>query len=157
MRYMSLIRISKVLFILIPILCRSQLPAKVERMEGKWEYRHGSGIEIWTMKGDEMHAVGYRTNKLGDTLKVESSVIKKVNKQLVYFLNTFKLMDDSVVVSTSRFIGGKKKMEFFNLDAITPYSITYKFGFLRRKLLKVYIQLGPNDEQIKMYMRRVSE
>ena len=134
-----------------------QLPSKAMKLIGTWKYEGGSGYEVWTENSGTMHGVAYRINKIGDTSIVEVINLSKVNKQLVYSLQTKKIVGDSVVAVKNVFIGGKRKLEFFNVEAGMPYSISYKTGFLNKNKLKIKIQRGSSDEPVVLILYRIKD
>ena len=46
----------------------AQLPRKVQKIEGLWGYRQGSGFEKWKVQGDAIVGESFRVNKIGDKL-----------------------------------------------------------------------------------------
>lgn len=132
-----------------------QLPNKVKKMEGTWEYKFRSGYEILEVKGDELHGVGYRVNgKSGDTSRVENLRMHMANKNLVYSLTTYNLAKDSVVSKTQNFVSSGKKLKFENITDPTPYAIKYSFAFLNRNKLFIRVYLGPDTKPTKLILTR---
>ena len=133
----------------------AQLPNKVKKMTGTWEYKFRSGYEIFEMNGDELVGVGYRINqKSTDTARVETIRIHLANKNLVYSMTTYNVVADSVVASTHQFISSGKRMKFQNISAPTPYMIRYSFGFLNKKKLFIRVYHGPEAKPIKLILTR---
>lgn len=134
----------------------AQLPNKVQKLEGVWKYNQGSGYEVWEANGnDEMIGTAYRVNpKTGDSSKVESLWIRKTNRNLVYSMETFKMRADTVITETHDFVGGKRKMKFYNIDSRKPYMVGYSFGFLglsKKKLtIKVYYEEGEKPLKLRL-------
>lgn len=133
----------------------AQVGNKGEKLIGKWEYKEGSGFETWEKENEHLIGHAFRINKMGDTTKVEDLDIKRVNKNLIHVLSTYNIVNDSAIVTTYRFVGGKRKLDFVNIDANTPYSISYKFGFLNRNKLFIRIKYGINEKATKLSLRRV--
>ena len=93
----------------------AQLPNKVKKMAGTWEYKFRSGFEILEMNGDELQGAGYRVNqKLNDTSRVENVRIRLANKNLVYSMTTYRVLNDSVASTTHDFVSSGKKLKFQN-------------------------------------------
>ncbi len=62
-----------------------QLSKKAMNLVGKWEYKEGSGYEVWQYVNEELKGEAFRLNKVSDTSKVEDLHIKSVNKTLSAF------------------------------------------------------------------------
>lgn len=134
-----------------------QLPSKVQRLEGKWRFKEGSGYEVWERNDRKLIGHAFRITKLGDTSKVEDVIINKVNNRLTYNLTTYNVVRDSLVTMQRVFIGGKRKMEFINLTENAPYSIEYKFAFFNKNKLRVFVQNTISDEPSKFTLLRIKE
>jgi hypothetical protein len=135
----------------------SQLPSKVKKLEGKWEYKLGSGFEVLEIVGDELVGVGYRINqKTNDTTSVENTNIQVVNNVLIYSLTTYNVIGDSITKTVQKFVSEGKKLKFRNVTSSTPYSIHFTSGFLHRNKLKISIYHGPNENPIHLYLNRQS-
>ncbi len=132
----------------------SQLPNKAKKLVGKWQYKSGAGYEIWELNNNQLKGAAYRVSKNGDTTQVESLVMKRVNKTLVYILETNSQQGDSVVVQKNSFVGIGNKMKFNNLESTVPSMISYAFGRLNRKKLRIKIQYGVNEDPIILELRR---
>lgn len=136
----------------------AQLPNKVEKMAGTWEYKFRSGFEILEVKGDELVGAGYRVNqKSRDTSRVENVRIRMANKNLVYSMTTYNVVNDSVVSNTQEFVASGKRLKFQNISAPTPYMIKYSFGFLNRNKMFIRIYHGPEAKPIKLILTRKQE
>ena len=139
----------------ISISAYGQLPNKAEKMAGTWEYKLRSGFEIIEVKGDELQGVGYRVNKkTGDTSRVETIRIKRVEETLVYSMTTYNVVNESVVPTVQKFVSSGNKLKFRNISAPTPYAIKYSFGFLNRNKLFIRVYHGPDTEAIKLTLLR---
>jgi hypothetical protein len=133
----------------------AQLPNKVKKMTGTWEYKFRSGYEVFELNGDELTGVGYRINqKSTDTSRVETIRIRMANKNLVYSMTTYNVVQDSVVASTHQFVSSGKRMKFQNISAPTPYMIRYSFGFLNKNKLFIRVYHGPEAKPIKLILTR---
>ncbi len=150
-------RLLTILFIAVAGLAFGQLPNKVKALEGAWEYKNGSGFEIWRINGDILEGESYRYTRLRDSIHGEDMTIKTVNNVLVHSIQQYSIDADSSDIATKKmiFIGGKRKMKFINSEARVPYSITYRFGFLNRKKLKVFIQHGSESKKTKIVLEKV--
>ncbi|MFT5858780.1 MAG: hypothetical protein ACI865_000868 [Flavobacteriaceae bacterium] len=133
-----------------------QLPSKVKKMAGTWEYKQGSGFESWELQGNELIGHAFRVNvKTGDTSKVEDMTIRKPSKHLVYVIETINYVDDSLMIRAQNFIADRKKMKFYNMTGQTPHAIEYSFGFFSKKKLKLKIYHGPFDKPLKLVLFKV--
>jgi hypothetical protein len=144
------------LFVVATIpMVSAQLPNRVKKLEGLWEYREGSGFERWTMKDDVMYGESFRINKLGDTLVAERFEISYVNKRLVLNLTAYHMVEDSLSVREKTLIGKKRKMEFSSVSGIQLETLYFKFGFLSKKRLKLFVyHEGVEDPQKLRLVRR---
>jgi hypothetical protein len=134
-----------------------QLPAKVKKLAGTWNFKEGGGYEVWELRDDEMIGSSYRISTVGDTSKVEDFELKKLNKSLVLNISTFTNSGDSVVVNKHSFVGGKRKMEFVNLDEPEPYSIDFKIGFFNRNKLKITVTYFRHEEPLRFTLFKTKE
>ena len=135
-----------------------QLPSKVKKMEGTWEYQFRSGFEILKVEGDELIGSGYRVNlKSNDTSKVEHIRIQMLANSMVYSMTTYFMVADSVVTTTQKFVSSKKKLLFQNITDLTPNSIKYSFGFLNRNKMIIRVYLGPGTKPTKLILTRKQE
>ncbi|PHR37157.1 MAG: hypothetical protein COA38_00255 [Fluviicola sp.] len=133
----------------------AQLPNKVKKMAGTWEYKFRSGFEILEIKGDELEGVGYRVNqKSNDTSRVENVRIRLVNKNLVYSMTTYNVVNDSIVSTVQEFVSAGRRLRFQNISAPTPYAIKYSFGFLNRNKMFIRVYHGPETKAIKLILTR---
>jgi hypothetical protein len=142
-------------FLALSVSAFAQLPNKVKKMEGTWDYKFGSGFEVLEVKGDELLGVGYRINqKSSDTTRVENVRIRMANKNLVYSMTTYAVVKDSVVANTQEFVSSGKRLKFQNISAPTPYMIKYSFGFFNRNKLFIRIYHGPDAKPVKLILAR---
>lgn len=143
--------------LLISFASNGQVKGKALNLVGTWKYNEGSGYEIWIMKNDELIGSGYRSTKIGDSVKVEDLTISIVNNNHIYTLRTKQqtVLGDSVVVH--KFIGNKRKLYFENMDKEMPTSIQYKFGFFSKNKLQIIIRFGEKDKPKKLKLTRFIE
>ena len=135
-----------------------QLPSKVQKLEGKWMFKEGSGYEVWERKDQKLVGHAFRITKLGDISKVEDVEICEIGKVLTYYLTTYNVVNDSLVTANRNFIsGGRRKMNFIHMDEQAPYSIKYKFVFLNKNKLRVFVQNTISDEPSKFTLIRIKE
>lgn len=145
-------------FVVLSFGTFAQLPNRVKKMAGTWEYKFRSGFEILEVKGDELVGVGYRVNqKSSDTSRVENVRIRMANKNLVYSMTTYNVISDSIVSNTQEFVSSGKRLKFQNISAPTPYMIRYSFGFLNKNKLFIRVYHGPEAKPIKLILTRKKE
>lgn len=142
------------LFVFICLNALAQLPGKVEKMEGLWRYRQGSGFERWSLNGDVMVGESFRINKLGDTLITERFEIRSVNNRLVLNLKAYHMVGDSIAEKSRSLIGKKRKMDFAAIDGVTLESLFYKPAFLSRKKMYLYIGHFGDEKPRKLVLIR---
>ncbi len=147
-----------ILFLAIIFLSCSaygQLKGKAKHLPGKWIYEQGSGYEVWQMNGNGLSGAGYRTNKVGDTVLVETLGIKEVNGQLFYTLETgVSPYGNSPFYKKHQFISKRRKLDFVNIENTLPYEIEYKFGFFNKKKLVIRIYMNVNVKRTKLILRK---
>ena len=144
-----------VVFCILSMGAFAQLPSKVKKMEGTWEYKFRSGFETLEVKGDELLGVGYRVNqKTSDTSRVENVRIRMANRNLIYSMTTYNVIRDSVVSTTQEFVGSGKRLKFQNISAPTPYMIKYSFGFFNRNKMFIRVYHGPDAKPIKLILTK---
>ncbi len=132
----------------------AQLPKSVEKMDGLWAYRAGSGFERWQLTGDVMCGESFRINKLGDTVIAERMTIQTINKRLVMHLEAFHMVNDTLEVVERDLIGKKRKMEFTGIRTVELESLTYKRAFLSKKKMFILIQRKGNKKPQKLILIR---
>jgi len=143
------------LFVLsvVPI-AQAQLPNRVKKLEGLWEYREGSGYEKWELRGDILFGESFRINKLGDTLVAERFEISYVNKRLVLNLKAFHMVSDSIQVKEKVLIGKRRKLEFSSLTGTKLETLQFKFGCFSRNRLKLIVQHHGIPDPQKLRLNR---
>lgn len=132
----------------------AQLPGKVKKLEGLWEYKEGSGFEKWVLNGEVLIGESFRINKLGDTMITERFEIRSVNKRLVLSLKAYNVVGDSLAEKNRSLIGKKRKMEFTSIDGVKLETLTYKPAFLSRKKMFLYIGLTSDEKPRKLVLIR---
>lgn len=142
------------IFLLITTESFAQLPKSAAKLEGSWRYASGEGVEHWSAHNDGLEGSSYRMNKLGDSVKVESFTINNVNNRLVYSLTSHNVVGDSLVDTKRHFIGGKRKLEFVNIEEVIPYSVSYRFGLFTSNKLIISVRFGINDKPTKFKLAR---
>jgi hypothetical protein len=154
---MRLIHFIFIAFILNSGISIAQLPSSVLKLDGMWMYKEGSGYEVWKVEADQMDGHTFRITKTGDTVLVEEMVIKSINRRLTFDLKTRTNVNNQVINKTRSFIGGKRKMEFINLDKSAPYSMEYKYGFFNRNKLRIHVRYSSKDDPMKYTLFKVKE
>ena len=132
-----------------------QIKGKALRLVGTWKYSEGSGYETWVLKGDQLIGSGYRSTKVGDSIKVEDLSISLVNKNLIYTLKTNQPTNQGDSSVIRQFVGNKRNLYFENTVNEIPESIAYKFGIFSKNKLRITIQLKPNQKLQKLKLKRV--
>lgn len=135
---------------------QAQLPNRVKKLEGLWEYRHGSGYERWEQRGEVMYGESFRINKLGDTLVAESFEISLVNKRLIMNLKAYHMVNDSIRIKEKVLVGKRRKMQFSGLNGNRLEQLEFKLGFLFRNRLKLIVSHKGVLEPQKLRMTRRS-
>jgi hypothetical protein len=107
------------------------------------------------LKGDQLIGSGYRSTKIGDSVKVEDLTISQVNKNLIYTLKTNQPTShgDSSVIR--QFVGNKRSLYFENIANEMPEFIHYSFGIFSKNKLRITIQFKPNQKMQKLKLKRV--
>ncbi len=153
-------RCANVIFLILfsPLYGFTQLPSKVMRLEGIWEFKQGSGYESWELQGEDMVGHAFQVNsKTGDTSKMEDIRIRLINGRLVYMMNTYSVLEDSLVKTVHHFIGERRKMNFVNMNTHIPVKIRYRFGFFNRKKLNIMIYYGTNDKPVILILNKMRQ
>jgi hypothetical protein len=144
------------LFVLFSQFGYSQLKGQAIKLEGIWKYEGGSGYEVWETKSEnELVGSGYRLTKFGDTLKVEDLRLALVNSNLIYSLITHQQTATGIEVYKYNFISNKRKLEFLNIENSSPSSVSYKFGFLSKRKLKIIIGFDGKEVPSVLKLRKV--
>lgn len=135
-------------------VAHAQLPNRVKKLEGLWEYNEGSGFERWEQRGDVMYGESFRINKLGDTLVAENFEISYVNKRLILKLTAYHMINDSISIKERTLVGKRKKMQFSGLTGNRLKELEFKFGFFSKNRLKLFIHHQGILEPQKLKMVR---
>jgi hypothetical protein len=134
----------------------AQVKGKSKHLVGTWKYNEGSGYEIWTFNGKELVGAGYRSSKVGDSIKVEDLKLAVVNKNLIYTVVTNQAMNEGNVSVKHQFIGHKRKLYFVNMENELPISIRYAFGFFSKKRMKITIQLKEREDTKVLRLTKIT-
>ena len=135
----------------------SQLPRKTNNLIGTWEFKNGSGFEVWSKEGIRLIGYEYRLNKIGDSIKVAEMMLEKVNKVLLYtFITNLTTPDIDSQKKKVIFVGGKRKMKFYNRLSSIPYRIDYVFSFFSHEKLKIRMYYGQDDKPVKLILKKVN-
>lgn len=127
----------------------SQVPKKVEKLAGIWNFEGGSGYEVFVLKNGELYGESYLKTKVGITYHVENIRIKYVNRNLIY--ETIPLDGDSLLVGKkSTFIANGKKMKFVHVQNAYPASVRYKLACFNKNKLKIFIYPIVGDQKKKV-------
>jgi hypothetical protein len=149
----------KIVYLYISLLISSNALAQeikqAEKFVGTWNYTSNLGSEVWKLEEGVLIGEAYRRNRLGDSTKVEDIRIKRIGKLTSHEWITYNIVEDSLLINSSTFIGQHPKLEFFNVDGVTPYSIAYSFGFLNRNKLIINIKYGAKEKAIRFKLIRV--
>lgn len=138
----------------LSITAWAQLPSSVEKMEGLWEYKEGSGFERWKFDGEILTGESFRVNLLGDTIVAERMEIKSINKRLVLSVKAYNIVDDSVRIVDKDFIGKKRKTEFAGISKMNTLSLEYKRPFFSRNKMYLIIRRSGIDKPKKLILFR---
>ena len=129
--------ISLCLFVL-PFLGFSQIKGKAKHLVGKWNYKEGSGFEVWNRNGDKLDGSGYRILKFGDSVKVETLSLTFTNGRYTY---TYYTTEGSTQVKDIHFISNGRKLQFVSTNSETPIRMEYRFN-LRKNKMKLFVTVG---------------
>lgn len=145
-----------VTFLLLSVGLSAQMTNRMEKLVGKWVYKEGSGFEVWRKNGQELSGEAYRINvKAKDSVKAEDIRIARINKNVVYTMETYNYQNDTVTKQPFQFVGNKRSFKFYNVNQGAPYRIEYKFGFLNRNKLTIKIQYVSTDKKpLKLILYR---
>ena len=145
-----------IIFILCSIFTSfGQIKGKALHLVGTWKYSEGSGYETWILKGDQLIGSGYRSTKIGDSVKVEDLTISLVNKNLIYTLKTNQPTSQGDSAVTRQFVGNKRSLYFENIVNEMPEYIQYKLGIFSKNQLRITIQFKSNQKLQKLKLQRV--
>lgn len=125
-------------FLLLPFLGISQIKGKAKHLVGKWNYKEGSGFEVWNRNGDKIDGSGYRILKFGDSVKVETLSMVFINGRYTY---TYHNTDEDIKTKDINFISNGRKLQFVSTNSETPIQMHYRFN-LRKNKMKLYVTVG---------------
>lgn len=147
--------ILSLLFVCFTMFAFGQLKGKSKRLLGTWVYEQGSGYEVWNLENGNLVGAGYRTNKLGDSVRVETLNITFANKYLYYTLETGQYTYARFTTTSKRqFISNKRKLDFISTENMTPYRMKYSFGFFNKKKMIISIYLHESEKKTKLILRK---
>ena len=124
--------------IALPFFSISQIRGKARHLVGKWNYKEGSGFEVWSRNGDKLDGSGFRILKFGDSDRVESLNISFINGRYIY---TYFPLDEKKQSKEINFISKGRKLQFLSTNLETPIKMHYRFN-LRKNKLKLYVTIG---------------
>lgn len=144
------------LFLFTSGITLAKLPSNVKKLVGTWEYKEGSGFESWRLEGDVLVGEAFRINKLNDTIVAEQFKINKVDKNLVLHLDAYQIVNDSLEIRERKFLGGKRKLKFTNIESESPISLHYKFGIFSKNKLKIFITIleGSKPQKLTLFRQK---
>ena len=126
----------------------AQLPSKVEKLVGKWEYKRGSGTEEFKISGDTLVGTAALLDKYGVETPVEEMTIKMVNGNLIY--SSTKIVHDTTLpLMRHVFVSKGKRLKFYNTEDDLIVAIKYKVRFWNPKKM-VLVLYSSNDEKRKL-------
>ena len=143
------------LFIFSFTVAQSQIKGKAKHLPGTWVYQQGSGFEVWRVENGDLIGAGYRTNKVGDTIRVELLGIREVKNQLIYTLETeLRSEGDSLTYVKHQFISKRRKLSFVNIANTLPNTLKYSFGCFNKNKLTITVQMSNDVKKTKLILRR---
>ncbi|MEJ6492177.1 MAG: hypothetical protein QNL60_06945 [Flavobacteriales bacterium] len=132
----------------------SQLKGKAKHLQGTWVYAKGSGYEVWAIENGQLIGAGYRTNKIGDTVKVEQLGIKLTNNSLIYTLETGIQNFNNSAYTKYQFMSKVRKLDFTNIENALPNHLEYTFGFFNKNKLTITIWMDESVKKTKLELRK---
>lgn len=150
-----MIRFVGILAVLLSSLNAVGQIKKADKFVGAWRYKYDIGVEHWRVASNELIGEAFRKTKFGDSTKVEEIHMRMAGKLLVHDWTTYNMIGDSLAVNTTTFVSSSKKLKFHNVEVVTPYVISYHFGFLNRNKLKIKIQYGINEKETIFVLERI--
>lgn len=133
-----MVRILIFSLLLCPFFGFSQIKGKAKYLVGKWNYKEGSGFEVWNRNGEILEGSGYRILKFGDSVKVETLSLSFTNGRYIY---TYHNSDESKKNKDVNFISNGRKLQFVSTNSETPIRMEYRFN-LRKNKLKLFVTVG---------------
>lgn len=132
----------------------SQIKGKAKHLPGTWVYAQGSGYEVWEIENGQLVGAGYRTNKIGDTVKVEKLGIKLANNRLFYTLETGIQNFNNSANIEHQFMSKARKLNFTNIENALPNYLNYNFGFFNKNKLTITIWMDESLKKTKLKLRK---
>lgn len=148
-------RLTLILLLLCAFNVSAQQLKGADKFVGEWRYKYDLGVEVWSLKGEELVAESFRKNKFGDSTKVEEIHIRMAGKILVHDWTTYNVSNDSLIVNKTTFVSTSRKYKFHNVEGVTPYMIQYKFGLFNKKKMKIWVEYGINEKPTKFVVERI--
>ena len=138
--------------LMVPYLGMTQIKGKAKHLAGKWNYKEGSGFEVWNRTGDKLDGSGYRILKFGDSVKVETLTLTFTNGRYTY---TYHNVDDDIHKKDIIFISQGRKLRFVSTNSETPIRMEYRFNLTKKKM-KLYVTVGEinNRGVLTLYKER---
>lgn len=133
-----MVKIISLCLFFMPFFGFSQIKGKAKHLVGKWNYKEGSGFEVWNRNGDKLDGSGYRILKFGDSVRVENLSITFVNGRYTY---TYYTLDEKKQAKELYFISNGRKLQFVSTNSETPIQMHYRFN-LRKNKMKLYVTVG---------------
>lgn len=137
-------------FVLIGTTLAAQIPGKLNRLQGTWEFKNGSGFEIWVQNKDSLCGSSFRITTGGDTVKVEEMVIYKQEDGLIHEFNALHTGN----ASRSIYDAELNKTRFVNRSDEAPHAIRYRFPLFQRRKLQILIYYGVKGKASKLNLSR---
>lgn len=133
-----MIKIISLCLFVLPFFVFSQISGKAKHLVGRWNYKEGSGYEVWNRNGDKLDGSGYRILKFGDSVKVETLSLSFVNGRYTYI---YKPNGQSQQTKEIHFISNGRKLQFVSTNSDIPIQMHYRFN-LRKNKMKLYVTVG---------------
>ena len=133
-----MIKIISLCLFVMPFFGFSQISGKAKHLVGRWNYKEGSGYEVWNRNGDKLDGAGYRILKFGDSVKVETLSLSFVNGRYTYI---YKPNGQSQQTKEIHFISNGRKLQFVSTNSDMPIQMHYRFN-LRKNKMKLYVTVG---------------
>ena len=132
---------------------QAQLPAKAEKLVGKWEYKKGSGSENFTLHGDTLKGVAALIDKYGHELPVERMQIKIVNGHFIYTAQ--KISADSLGSTQEHlFVAKGKRLKFYNTEDEFVQALKYRVRCFSANKMVLIIYTSEGDKR-KLRLNKV--
>ncbi len=133
-----MIKIISLCLFVLPFFGISQISGKAKHLVGRWNYKEGSGYEVWNRNGDKLDGAGYRILKFGDSVKVETLSLSFVNGRYTYI---YKPKGQSQQTKEIHFISNGRKLQFVSTNSDIPIQMHYRLNLFKNKM-KLYVTVG---------------